>query len=194
LWKDYFVGYETEHWEEQPWEVWRQGDGDKAFEEWNENFAFRHKRVAFVGINLVGGTPHDQGEFQLRNAANLLWFEETCGFFRDTADIMFLFAHDTIPGIAENEGFYDDLLELIEKTYTNMHFFIVNRSEDARDYGMEREYDKKIPNLSVISVLGSLWPPLQITLDLSLPAAQSVTIDEEQWYDELVVNQLPVGP
>ena len=67
LWTMYFLGLEGS-WA-LPFPVTRQ-------QERPENFAFSHRGVLFLGLNLVGGRVHDAAEWTRRHAENVAWMKE----------------------------------------------------------------------------------------------------------------------
>jgi hypothetical protein len=70
LWKDTLLDFETSNPDWQlPFTMSRQ---DPTY---SENFAFLHESILFVGINLVGGTIHDEAEWAARQAADLEWVD-----------------------------------------------------------------------------------------------------------------------
>lgn len=67
LWKKHFDRFDR-RWPHQ-FEVARQPGRE-------ENFAFVHQQVLFVGLNLVGGRVHDEAEWRRRHADNVTWLRE----------------------------------------------------------------------------------------------------------------------
>jgi hypothetical protein len=176
FWNDYLINFERQHWDAPEWEI---SGGDQ------ENFVFSHKRVVFAGINLVGGTVHDEDEFQSRNEANLGWIDDIYRDNRRRASTFILFAHGSPPGESFNKDFYDTLFESIRTQYTQMRFVIIHRNGINQMYGIEDKY-MGIENLDVISVLGPIWPPLQITVDTRKEPKDAITLNFDEWFNELV--------
>jgi len=55
-WRSTLIGNEARFWDPPSWDVVHADDP------YPENFAYRLNDVTFVGINLVAGTVHDEGE------------------------------------------------------------------------------------------------------------------------------------
>ncbi len=58
-----------------------------------ENFAFVHEGVLFVGINLVGGIVHDANEWSQRMTDDANWVNENFNTFRNQVTSAVVFAH-----------------------------------------------------------------------------------------------------
>ena len=59
----------------------------------DENFAFVHGDVLFVGINLVGGTVHDSNEWAQRQADDADWINENFNTYGDQVSRAVIFGH-----------------------------------------------------------------------------------------------------
>lgn len=174
-WEENLLGFESENWGTPPWEITRL-PGQL------ENFSFRYKRTVFASLNLVDGDVIDEMEQAERLTANLNWIHELYRQHRRRHSLFILFAHGAPDG--SNQDFYDLLFERIEDEYTEMRFVLVHRNGDNQAYGFEANYDENW-NLDVISVLGPIWPPLQITVDARADKPdEAVSVNFEEWYDE----------
>jgi len=162
-WRQTLVGYESAYWDPPAWEIERQQD-------YPENIAFRKDEILFVGINLVAGNVHDQDEWEERQDDDLDWIERQYYEYEGEARVMVIFAH-AAPSNPQNEDFFDTLLDLIEWEYTNMHFVFVHRNSATETSGYRPRYDG-IDNLDVITVMGSIWPPMEAQIDLSDPEGE----------------------
>jgi hypothetical protein len=180
FWDNHLIDFERKHWAAPEWEIFRPEDDVK------ENFVFSHKRVVFASINLVGGTVHDEDEFIGRNEANLDMIDDIYRDYRRDASIVIIFAHAAPPGESFNKDFYDTLFQSIENRYTQMRFVIIHRNGIDQMYGIEKKY-KGIENLDVISVLGPIWPPLQITVDTKKNPKDAITLNFDEWFNEELV-------
>lgn len=195
LWKNNLVGYETRYWEEPDWDLWRQGQGHE------ENFAFDYMDAAFASINLVDEEEEEspeQGddiiasefefEYELdeRLQANLDWIDDLYKDYKKRANVFFIFCNAGPKSDGPNKLFFDALFEQIETRYAQMRFVLVhqNGSQPER-YGIEKNYNE-IENLDVISVLGPIWPPLEITVNTrEKDPSKAVSISLHEWYDAL---------
>jgi hypothetical protein len=70
----------------------------------DENFAFIHQGVLFVGINLVGGKVHDWKEWEARIEDDRQWLETQFRLHSETTNAAVLFAHAN-PGERSNGEF-----------------------------------------------------------------------------------------
>ena len=174
LWKQYLMSYEFQYWERPDWTVWRQGGSN------TENFVFEYRGVVFAGINLVAGVVHDQDEFEDRLGSNLEWIDLLYRDFRRDSNMFVIFAHAEPPGKGLNAMFYTTLFDRIQSEYDRMRFVLVHRNGITQEYGMEKNYND-IPNLDVISVLGPVWPPLEITIDTRQAPEDAVSINTDDW-------------
>src|SRR5687767_1087856 len=69
-WQKYYAKFEERF--QSPWKTDRQRERP-------ENFAFTHKGVVFIGINLVGGRVHDAAEWAVRLPQDAAWIKEVLG-------------------------------------------------------------------------------------------------------------------
>lgn len=144
--------------------------------------------MAFCSLSVPGGdiNSNDQ-EFMLREDANFAWLHASYQFYRNTVDVLFILVNDALPGTnVVNRLFYELLLDKIKNDYTDMNFIIVHRNTGGDTiHWIRNEYDN-IPNLSVLSVLGPVWPPLQVTIETNGNGIMpSITIDGENWFYDL---------
>lgn len=159
-WHKYLLEYETKHWESPPlWTVERQAP------DYPENFAFFYDRVLFVGINLVGGITHDETEWYERQKADLAWIDSNYYKYKEEGkmEAMVLFAHAD-PDIASNRDFYEPFQSNVEKSYRDIQVVLVHRNIGVETWSYERSFND-IPNLQVVTVEGSTWPPLKAEID-----------------------------
>jgi hypothetical protein len=183
FWKKYLVNYETLYWPAPSWSISRDTNAG-----YPENYAFGNSNgVVFVGINIVGGLVHDAAEWSARHQANLLWIDNAYRYYRRTHQILVIFAHGA-PMVSASDanqvGFYGPLFLNIQQTYTKMQFVIVHRNLVTQTYGVERNYTG-IPNLSVVTTQGSIWPPMKIDIDIRT-APWTIAVNQDTWYNVLV--------
>lgn len=171
------MGYETKHWDSK-WLVDRQEPNNP------ENFAFSMHNISFVGINLVAGNVYDEEEWAARHRANIDWIQLQYDLHEQdgTADVMVIFGHAS-PDNSQNQAFFTELLDLIEGFYTEMHFVYAHRNSPTQATGFQERYDG-IGNLDVITVLGSVWPPVQATIERQ-DGETLISISESDWYDAI---------
>lgn len=83
-WAKYFMKFDR-HWE--------NGLVVSRQQARQENFAFFHKGVLFIGINLVGGTVHDAREWKTRHQQDLAWIASQLVKHGEMSRCMVLFGH-----------------------------------------------------------------------------------------------------
>jgi hypothetical protein len=171
-WYDYLVDFETRHWPPPSWSVTRQAP------DYVENFAFLNGRVLFVGISLPGGIVHDQQEFDDRHAADLQWINSTVTSNDGNFDVLFVFGHADPDIETINDGFFNPFFSLVQ-TYDERVIFM-HRNLGVDSWKLEPIFNG-IPNLDVVVVEGSIWPPMWVKVD---PSTGSFSIDQALWYDE----------
>jgi hypothetical protein len=166
------LGFESRYWGETPWKIDRLAGQ-------TENFAFSYQETVFASINVVGGDIISSMERQERLSSNLQWIDKIYREYRKRHSLLVLFAH---AGPEDDELFYETLLDSIDQDYSEMRFVIVYRSNT--EYGIDRNYDGH-DNVDLIAVLGPIWPPLQITVETKGDPKKAVSLDYEEWYDEM---------
>jgi hypothetical protein len=177
LWYDNLLGYETEYWPAGPFTVMRQD------QDYPENFAFLHENILFVGINLVGGTIHDQDEWDARQAADLEWIDNNFEENKNQTDLLVVFAHAD-PDIQSTEPFYTPFIQRVNSTYA-IPTILIHRNLGIETSGFEPNY-AGVDGLIVLVVEGSIWPPMKIELN----AAGLFTFDQSTWFSD-GVNRKP---
>jgi hypothetical protein len=141
------LDYETRYWDPSPfWSVSRQTPNHV------ENFSFFSNGIIFVGINMVGGTVHDDQEWAERHAANLEWVENAYNTYGAEANVMVVFAH-AAPGRWKNAGFYIPFFTAVEEKYNDVRVVLIHRNLISQTAGIDEEYDS-IPNLDVVVAEG----------------------------------------
>ncbi len=83
-WEDHLLRLD-EHWS-YSFTVYRQSVRE-------ENFAFVHSGVLFIGINLVGGSVHDEDEWSQRMTDDANWVNENLNNFGSQVTSMVMFGH-----------------------------------------------------------------------------------------------------
>jgi len=80
-----------------------------------ENFAFVHKGVLFIGLHLVGGRKHDKKEWRLRHQKNTRWVEDQLENVQEDKYRAVILLANARPGQQHNDFFqeiFDDIDEL----------------------------------------------------------------------------------
>jgi len=170
MWMKYFHLFDDRYWSHS-FDMTRWG-------KLNESFAFLHKRVLFLGLNMVGGTPYSWSEKSDRHREHLdqvkALFDEHEGKF----DVIVLMKH-AIPryphsdffGNGNRDGLFYDMIRSMGKPTIHFH-------GDWHEY-YEREGEYGIANYVRISLDGkSVAPPLSVTIDVSKP--NPITVSRRQ--------------
>jgi hypothetical protein len=175
FWYEYLLGFETKYWPEPSWDIVRQSP------DYSENFVFLERNVLFVGINLVGGIIHNQEEWDARHLVDLVWIDTAAAKYNGNYTTMVILAHAD-PDIEINQNFFTGFYPMV-KTYDEKVIFI-HRNLGVDTWNMESGFNG-IPNLDVVAVEGSTWPPMWVQID---PISGTYTIDQSSWYDEYVTT------
>ena len=171
FWHEYLVDFESKHWPEPSWNVTRQTP------DYPENFAFLYNRVLFVGINLPGGNVEDQQEWDDRHAADLLWIDSNVATHVGHFGVLVVFGHAD-PTIEVNANFFNQFYALVQ-TY-DAHVAFVHRNLGVDSWTIEPAFNN-IPNLDVVVIEGSVWPPMWVQIDLS---NGTISVDQSSWFSE----------
>jgi hypothetical protein len=165
------LDFESRYWPAPSWNVTRQ------IPDYAENFSFLQDRVLFVGLNVVGGIVHDQVEWDNRHASNLAWINQTATTNDGNFDAMVVLGHSD-PDIEINDNFFVGFFELVQ-TFDEQVFFL-HRNLGIDSWQLKPSYNS-IPNLDVIVVQGSVWPPMYVEIDLE---NRALSIDQGSWFDD----------
>ena len=180
-WRKYLLEYETQHWDEPTqWTVERG-----AQNKYPENFAFAYNEILFVGINLVGGTVHNETEWATRQAANLQWIDNSFAKHKDAMKAFVLFAHAD-PDVPSNSAFYEPFKDRVKTDYSQVPVVLIHRNLGVEPWSWETEFEN-IPNFSVIVVAGSIWPPLMGAVDFR--QSNPLIFDQSNWYDQYIQHE-----
>jgi hypothetical protein len=176
------LGFETKFWPEPAWNITRQTP------DLPENFAFLQNGVLFMGINLVGGIVQDQAEWDTRNEGNLQWLNESVASFEGSFKIAVIVSHAD-PDIESNESFFTSFFTMVQGY--NERIVFVHRNLIIDSWKLEANFND-IPNMDVVVVEGSLWPPMWIQIDVE---TGSLLIDQVSWFQEyLTSSTMPASP
>jgi hypothetical protein len=141
------LNYETKYWDSSPSRIVSRQAPDHT-----ENFSFFSNEIIFVGINMVGGTVHDEQEWAQRHATNLEWVESAYNTYSAEAKVMVVFAH-AAPGHSKNDGFYDPFFTMVEQEFSDLRVILIHRNLISQTAGLNEDYDS-IPNLDVVIAEG----------------------------------------
>ena len=183
FWYQYLLGYEEKHWPPPTdWKVVRQAPN------YRENFSFSTNGVLFVGINLVGGVVHDATEWDNRFAANLQWIDQNYDAYvgqQQRLHAMVILGHAD-PDIQANDAFFDSLWATVETKYASVPVIFIHRNLGIETWGLQSNYEG-IPNLHTVTVLGAIWPPMLVEIEITKDESTSqstieLRVDQESWY------------
>ena len=104
-WRRHFLKFER-HWQHD-FDVERQQKRE-------ENFAFVHKKVLFVGVNLVGGRVLDKEDWNERMTDDADWIDASLEAHPDDVEAMVLFTH---AGPGENQKPFFERLEVTARRF-----------------------------------------------------------------------------
>eukprot|EP00984_Skeletonema_dohrnii_P008155 scaffold2992_cov83-Skeletonema_dohrnii-CCMP3373.AAC.4 len=169
MWTKYF-GLFDQRWDHS-FDVTRWGD-------LGESFSFIQKRVLYLGLNMIGGTPYSWTEKSNRHRKHLeqvrALFEEHEGKF----EVIVLLKHADpgrnhrdFFGDGDRDGLFIDMIRRLGKPTIHFH-------GDNHDY-YEEEGEYGVDNYMRISLDGeSVAPPIRVTIDVSKP--NPVTVSRRQ--------------
>ncbi len=170
MWMKYFHLFDEKHWSHS-FDLTRWG-------KLNESFGFLHKRVLFLGLNMVGGTPYSWQEKSNRHKEHLEQVKSLFDKHEDNFDVIVLMKH-AIPryphsdffGNGNRDGLFYDMIKEMGKPTIHLH------GDWHEYYEIEEEYG--IANYVRISLDGkSIAPPLSVTIDVSKP--NPITVSRRQ--------------
>jgi len=173
FWKDYLVGYESKYWRSPKWEVVRD---EPPYE---PNFAFVLRRVLYVGINLVGGTVHDQDEWEARQQANLEWISNQFQMNRAQFEIFILMTHADPETPDNNDIFFEGFFEMVKNDF-NVPTVMIHRNWGTENAGLQETF-QGIRDFVVLVVKGDTWPPMKVQIDT---LTGSFSWDQGRWFDK----------
>ena len=169
MWTKYF-GLFDQRWDHS-FDVTRWGD-------LGESFSFIQKRVLYLGLNMIGGTPYSWTEKSNRHRKHLeqvrALFEEHEGKF----EVIVLLKHADpgrnhrdFFGDGDRDGLFIDMIRMLGKPTIHFHGDNHNYYEEEGEYGVD--------NYMRISLDGeSVAPPIRVIIDVSKP--NPVTVSRRQ--------------
>jgi hypothetical protein len=157
MWTKYFGSFDLRYEQSHSFDVTRWG-------KLNESFAFIHKQVLYLGLNIIGGKPYSESEQRKRHSQHLERINSIMNDRSDDYKVVVLLAHAEPTSRHEdffegNGGFISIVEEMGKPT---MHFH-----GDWHEY-YEREAEYGAKNYMRISLDGeSIAPPIRVTIDVS---------------------------
>jgi hypothetical protein len=148
LWEKHFLRFDQR---------WTHGFAVARQEEREENFAFVHNEVLFVGLNLVGGKVHDAAEWKRRHAQNLDWTRHCLQTHGPKVKCMVLFGH-CLPA-KNHDDYFDGLVEEARKFAKPILYL----HGDGHAWLHDRPFAAK--NILRVQVeMGGVAPPIKVTV------------------------------
>ena len=169
---DFYLMRLEEYWS-QSFNVMRQSTRE-------ENFAFVHEGVLFIGINLVGGTMHDANEWSQRMTDNANWVNENFTNFGNQVTSALVFAHAfPNPAGGDRQQFGQDFVAMaqdFEKPILYMmgdqHGWVLDRPFAAAPNVTRVVVDQGVPSIRV-TVSNHPTDPFSFSIpDVSPPTNQ----------------------
>jgi len=126
----------------------------------DENFAFLHKGVLFIGIHLVDGTVQSEREWSLRDSENLQWVEEQLNLYElDEYRSIVMFGH---AGYSSKVGdFFWPAMDDLKRVNKPVLYLHANDGEGMIEYHPVEDFRKFT---AVRMEKGSKVAPTQITI------------------------------
>lgn len=174
MWMKYFHLFDKKFWSHS-FDIRRWG-------KLQESFAFVHKRVMFLGLNMIGGIPYNWSEKSERHRNHLEQVKALFNEYEGKFDVIVLmkhadpnlktnYHHRDFFGNGKGDGLFIDLIRQMGKPTIHFH-------GDSHAY-YEREADHGVSNYMRISLVGeSNGPPLSVTIDVSKP--NPITVSRRQ--------------
>jgi hypothetical protein len=161
-WDAVFENFE-QNWD-HPFQVTRQPNR-------TENFAFVHKSSLFIGLNLVGGLVHHQGEWDSRLEDQFLWVKDLVtthalpagGASPDNVVVSVVIIGHATP-TSDHGDFFDPLRDFIRDDVNNtVPFLYINGDDHAWKYTPNFFGQSNFLRIQVEG--GTREPPLQVNVN-----------------------------
>jgi hypothetical protein len=163
LWEAYFLGFES---------GFCGAPRVEAQAVRPENFAFTSKGVLFVGINLVGGEPYDEDEWETRLQQDVDWVGQQLAQKRPLVRAAVVFGHAG-PGESAHDPFFDAFGPLAGAFGKPVLYAM----GDGHDWIVDKPFPQQ--NVTRLQVERGTDPPVQVTVGLD-PLAP-FTIVRDPW-------------
>ena len=169
MWMKYFHLFDK-RWDHS-FDVTRWGDLD-------ESFSFIQKRVLYLGLNMIGGTPYSWSEKTQRHQKHVEQVRALLEKHRGKFDVLVLLKHAEpgrnhrdFFGDGDRDGLFIDMIKRLGKPTIHFHGDYHEYYEEEAEYGVD--------NYMRISLDGeSVAPPIRVTIDVSKP--NPITVSRRQ--------------
>ena len=167
-WKKYFLNFEqkfcgapaTEHQSVRP-----------------ENLAFTINGVLFIGINLVGGSLHDQNEWNTRLQEDADWVSQQFQAKGSQVRAAVVFAQAGPEGSANNRGLFFDQFRPAAAAFGKPVLYIQG---NTHTYKLAQPWPEK--NITQLVVpKANLEPPLEVTVTMDSNPQRAFTVKRNPW-------------
>lgn len=128
-------------------------------QERNENFSFRHRKVLFIGFNLVGGRVHDVEEWATRQNQNVDWLHRQLDDSSTKVDRVVILAH-AFPN-SHNRGIFREGLISQLKAYGKPVLYLQG---DGHVWKKDRPFKEAQNILRILVDQGGVASPLLVTI------------------------------
>ena len=155
-WRDEFEDFDSRYWN-HTFDLERQPGR-------YENFAFVHKRTLFVALNIVGGTVHNETEWETRLTDQFEWTRLLIRRYkasREGVGRIVLFGHAN-PQMA-HRSFFDPLRDFIEKELQNS-IPMLYLNGDKHVWSYDSEFLDQPSLLRIMLTGGSEEPPVKVVV------------------------------
>jgi len=167
-WVTYLSKYDAQHWNNALDHTVKRDTHNAG------NFAFLHRKVQYIGINLVGGIVHNQTEREKRHEGTLRWVEEEVA--RNVDDIELVVIVGNAEPSDDNGDFFKPLFTADDRWGKKL-LYIHESNERSQ---LRRHFDGN-KHILMLGVEVGLWPPLQVQIDVM---KGGLKVDRGEWYTE----------
>ena len=155
-WREEFEGFDSRYWN-HTFDLQRQPGR-------SENFAFVHKRTLFVALNIVGGTVHNNTEWENRLTDQFEWTRLLILRYRASREgvgRIVIFGHANPQ--KSHRPFFDPLRDFIEKELRNS-IPMLYLNGDKHVWSYDSEFLGQPSLLRIMLTGGSEEPPVKIVV------------------------------
>lgn len=168
----YFNDFE-QHWSPLPFTVKRQEQNVNGISNHNtftvsRNYAFLHKQVLYVGLNMVHNDDMSDEEWSSHLIkTNFEWVMKQLSDYKDQFEALVMFGNDRYS--SDNNEFFDAVGLYISFLGVPTLYLYETRSSDSSGYS-EREIDEQANSITFVRVKGDEVPFLRVSVDVSRPS------------------------
>ena len=156
LWRDYFVDYESEHWNVSDWGIERDAKRE-------ENFAFFKNGGLYMGLNMVAGNVANKKDWDNRLKDNHKWLEAYVNKYWDEVEVVVIFG---------NSGSNHDNDLFFQKVAASMKEWLQEKPKLQLLYVKQSPKDvtlssniKDQEHFLMLNVKNDVWPPVKVTIN-----------------------------